>query len=322
MKEAFKDIRIGKSRRHIIKLANDIIEEYRKGGYELTLRALYYRFIARDLFPEDWIDREYNLKMGLDPDTKNTIKNYKALGDILADGRWAGLVDWDALTDETRFIRKIAMWDNPQGILNASADQFRVNPWDNQKYVPELWIEKDAALGVVEPVCRKNRIGCFSCRGYSSLSFLYEEGKRLARVRENGYTPVIIHIGDHDPSGIDMSRDIQERLAIFARGEVKFVRLALNMDWITANSPPPNPAKLSDSRAKAYIDLYGDDSWELDAIEPGEMAGMVDKEVAKYRNMKRWKESLKIEEGYREEIRLVAEHWDESLSAAKRAEEY
>ena len=69
----------------IIAKANVVIVDYQQQGFKLTLRQLYYQFIARDLFPESWIDEEYNRKNGLPPDTKNTMKNYKHLGDIIND---------------------------------------------------------------------------------------------------------------------------------------------------------------------------------------------------------------------------------------------
>lgn len=78
---------------------------------------------------------------------------------------------------------------------------------------------------------------------------------------------VILHLGDHDPSGIDMTRDISDRLELFG-ADVEVKRIALNWDQIDEFTPPPNPAKLSDSRAGAYIAEYGDESWELDALEP------------------------------------------------------
>ena len=78
---------------------------------------------------------------------------------------------------------------------------------------------------------------------------------------------MIIHLGDHDPSGIDMTRDIQERLQMFG-ADVYVKRVALTMNQIGTYNPPPNPAKITDSRASKYIDEYGNESWELDALEP------------------------------------------------------
>jgi hypothetical protein len=84
---------------------------------------------------------------------------------------------------------------------------------------------------------------------------------------------VILHLGDHDPSGIDMTRDILERLQGFlgyhgCADSLTLYRIALNMDQVEEHNPPPNPAKLTDSRCAGYMDQYGDESWELDALRP------------------------------------------------------
>jgi hypothetical protein len=90
----------------------------------------------------------------------------------------------------------------------------------------------------------------------------------LEAYRQMGQEPLIIHLGDHDPSGIDMTRDNRDRLGMFAQHNVEVIRLALNMDQVEQYTPPPNPAKTTDSRAKDYIAAYGTSSWELDALEP------------------------------------------------------
>ena len=87
----------------------------------------------------------------------------------------------------------------------------------------------------------------------------------------------MIYLGDHDPSGIDMTRDVDERLNLFLNGSgpINVKRVALNLDQIKKLKPPENPAKVSDSRAAAYIARFGHSSWELDAIEPAQLASLV-----------------------------------------------
>ena len=96
----------------VIDQANKIIDDYTAQGYKLTLRQLYYRFIAQDLFPDDWLDS--SLK------TKNTMKNYKHLGDIINDARLAGLIDWEAIEDRTRSVRSLPHWSSPPKFWNPA----------------------------------------------------------------------------------------------------------------------------------------------------------------------------------------------------------
>jgi hypothetical protein len=40
-------------------------------------------------------------------------------------------------------------------------------------------------------------------------------------------------------------------------------------------NPPPNPAKLSDSRAKEYVAKFGSSSWEVDSLEPSILSRLI-----------------------------------------------
>jgi len=238
---------------YTIALAQVIIEEYRAQGFVLTLRQLYYQFVARDLIPN--LQREYN-----------------KLGSVMNDARLAGLIDWNSIEDRTRNLQALPHWTSPSSIIRSAASSYRVDKWENQPWKVEVWIEKDALVGVLERVCNGWDVPYFSCRGYTSQSEMWGAAQRLIRCSGNGQETVILHLGDHDPSGLDMTRDIQERLRLFMRHEgvqpVIVKRIALNMDQVSQYNPPPNPAKLSDSRANWYVGEYGYDSWELDALEP------------------------------------------------------
>jgi len=287
----------------MIEQANSIIAAYQEQGFTLTLRQLYYQFVSRDLIA-------------------NQQSEYKRLGSVINDARLAGLIDWEAIEDRTRNVRTHAFWESPQSIMDVVAQQYAENAWAEQPHHVEVWIEKDALLGVVEPVCTRWRIPYFACRGYVSQSEQYSAGKRFARIDHKGRSPVVLYLGDHDPSGMDMTRDHVDRLAMFARWPVEVRRLALNMDQIEQFRPPPNPAKDTDSRAGkeiapgvytpgSYRDQYGDSSWELDALEPtvidrlieGELEGLIDRE--------RWDASMAEEERSKGILQAISERWEE-----------
>lgn len=278
-----------------IRAANEIIAEYKAAGFELTLRQLYYQFVARDLIP-------------------NTEKSYKNLGDLISDARLAGLIDWDAIHDRNRFLRGNSHWDGPEEIVQACADQFHVDLWHGQSYRPEVWVEKDALVGVVEKACRPLDVPFLSCRGYTSQSEMWRAGRRLMHYSLHGQTPIVIHLGDHDPSGIDMTRDITERLCMFAERDIEVRRIALNMDQIEEYSPPPNPAKVTDSRFEAYREKYGDDSWELDALEPQVIVDLIEDTINEIRDERPWKRAVRRQDKGREQLSDVASNWESVLS--------
>lgn len=276
--------------------ANQIIAEYRQAGLRLTLRQLYYQFVARDLLA-------------------NTLRNYKNLGNAINDARLAGLIDWHAIEDRTRNLRSNAHWDDPAGIVRAAARSFALDKWEGQKRRVEVWIEKDALVGVIEEVCGDLDVAFFSCRGYTSQSEMWDAAQRLIRYGENGQHPLILHLGDHDPSGIDMSRDIRDRLELFmeAHGvmaaEVK--RIALNEEQVERYAPPPNPAKVTDSRAPKYIERFGRESWELDALEPTVLIDLIRTEVERVMDKRKWQARYDEQESQRELLTKASEKWED-----------
>jgi hypothetical protein len=178
-----------------------------------------------------------------------------------------------------------------------------------QDFRPEVWIEKDALLGVIENVCDEFRLPYFACRGNNSESEQYKAGKRFEALLARGLTPIVLHLGDHDPSGLDMTRDIRDRLALFARGGVEVRRLALNMDQVDRWRPPPNPAKETDTRFAAYAKQFGRQCWELDALDPTVIADLIRSEVEGMIDVDAWNSTLAEEAANRASLEAASEKW-------------
>jgi hypothetical protein len=278
----------------VIAHANEICADYQAQGFDLTLRQLYYQFVSRGLLP-------------------NRQTEYKRLGSIINDARLAGLLDWDYIVDRTRNLRDLPHWTSPQEIIRAVAQQYRHECWEDQEYRVEVWIEKDALVGVIQGVCQRNDVPFFSCRGYTSQSELWGAAMRLRRYEDDGQKTVVIHLGDHDPSGIDMTRDIQDRLRLFGAGtEVR--RIALTMDQVDQYQPPPNPAKLTDSRAEGYIEAHGDESWELDALDPATLDALIQAEIETWLDSRSWRESVARQERQRSRLTAASRRWAEVIA--------
>jgi hypothetical protein len=299
----------------IMDKANKVIDDYKAQGLTLTVRQLYYRFIAFDLFPESWIDKRYNQKNGLDENTKNTLKNYKRLADIVNTGRLEGLIDWNSIEDRTRWLREYARYADPAELIRRNQDTYGEDLWADQDNYVEVWIEKDALSGVIEGPCGEYRVPFFPTRGYNSQSEQYIAGKRLQRIVAQGKKVTIFHLGDHDPSGLDMTRDNDLRVLTFARNsEIEFVRLALNMDQVRQYNCPPNPAKESDSRFAGYHAEFGEQSWELDALEPKVIAELVRTNIASKIDPKRFEAAKEREAESRRMLELLSANWNQEVT--------
>lgn len=293
MRETFIERSFQPASLRVIDQANEIIDDYRAQGFTLTLRQLYYQFVARDLIP-------------------NRQTEYKRLGSIVNDARLAGLIDWSAIEDRTRNVRG-GDWgyENPSDAIRSMAEGYSEEFWDKQPRHVEVWIEKDALIGVIERACNRWRLPYLGCRGYVSQSEQYAAGKRFARLDRQGRQPVVLYLGDHDPSGMDMTRDHVDRLAMFARWPVEVRRLALNMSQIEEYDPPPNPAKETDSRSGPYIEQYGQSSWELDALEPTVIDQLIEDQLQDLVDHDLWRAAEAQQEESRKILTEVSDRWEE-----------
>ena len=277
MKQQFEDFKFKPQTLETIEIADSIIEEYEGQGFTLTCRQLYYQFVARGLL-------------------ENTERSYKNLLTAVNKGRLAGLLDWESIEDRTRNLERNSHFRNPVDGLQALRNSYGLDMWTNQDHRVEVWIEKEALVGVIEDICTELDVPFFACRGYVSQSEQYRAGQRIReRYLIGGQKTVILHLGDHDPSGIDMTRDNDDRVWMFTEwldDVVSVDRIALNMDQVQEYSPPPNPAKFKDSRFRAYVAEYGRSSWELDALEPTVIVGLIREHVDRWRDQDRWQERV------------------------------
>ena len=305
--KCYKEHRFTPSTRAIIDDANRFIKEYQADGYVLTLRQLYYRFIAKDAFPADWIDRPWNIKQGLSRNTKNTLKNYKRLGDIINHGREAGLISWTAFEDRNRTLYGTNPVEDPDRLTDGIERRLILDCWREQPCYLEVYVEKDALGPIVARPANRWRASHMACKGYLSASQAWRAGVRFKQAMDDGKEVVLIHVGDHDPSGQDMTRDNQKRLSMFAESGVQILRVALNMNQIKRYKPPPNPAKVTDSRYQKYVDEYGNDCWEVDALEPRQLDDIVSRAVESYIDMAAWDRVIAREKRERAKIKTFYE---------------
>lgn len=292
----YKQINFRPKSLELIGLVNQVINEYKEQGYELTLRQAYYQLVARGYIP-------------------NNERSYKNIGNLINDGRLAGLIDWTAITDRTRNLRGNSHWNNPSDVIASAKYSYLLNKWKGQPNYVEVWVEKDALVDIVGQACRPLDTPYFSCRGYTSQSEMWGAAQRFLR-QPDRERRIIIHLGDHDPSGIDMTRDIQERLEMFG-ADVYVKRVALTMEQIETYNPPPNPAKLTDSRCGKYIAEFGDESWELDALEPKMLTNLIVEQVTMYRDDEIYQEICDREDREKEELQMLVDSYDEAINYLK-----
>ena len=276
MKQAYTEsLHLSKANIERLNVINDIIEEYRQQGYKLTLRQLYYQLVSRDIIA-------------------NKVQEYAALSGILVKGRMAGIVDWDAIEDRIRVPKIPYSADDIADALDDLIGQYRRDRMCNQEVYIEVWVEKDALSGVISRITNKYHVRLMVNRGYSSATAMHDAALRILRASNCGQEAFILYLGDHDPSGMDMVRDIRDRLLEFG-ADVTVKAIALTDEQIAKYNPPPNPAKIADPRATAYIEKYGPTSWEVDALKPNVLNSLVESNIKLLIDMEKFDEMRTLE---------------------------
>lgn len=273
-----------------IAIANEIFDSYAQKGFSLILRQVYYQFVARNII-------------------ENSIPSYKALGNLISEARLAGHIDWNSIRDtgSGRNLRSPTSWNTAEEIIEGASGQFKMDRWRNQPRRIEVWIEKESLIGVISRACSNLDVPYYSCKGHNSQTKAYDAAMRMQSYKEQGYDPLIIYLGDHDPSGLDISRDIDERFKLFMGG-VEVNRVALNIDQIREFNPPPNVAKTKDSRYEKYVKEFGKDCWELDSLDPTIMADLVTKTILENRDERRFEEAMQEEEPHIKRMEYLVRH--------------
>lgn len=180
----------------IVRHANRIAEEYRDQGLTLTLRQMYYRFVATGLI-------------------ENGQKAYKRIGSALTDARYAGRFPVDAIEDRGRSLsggsHNDLNLDVRDALERAHADlrsapyYLRAGRWHDQPRHVSVWVEKEALAGVFAPVCAELGLSFLACKGYPSVSVLYDFATELRDVETAGTVEhVVLYFGDHDPDGLEI----------------------------------------------------------------------------------------------------------------------
>lgn len=294
MKQTFIEWHPKEKTQALINQANNIITEYNAAGYVLTVRQLYYQFVAKDII-------------------ENSEKSYKNLASIITKARMAGMLSWLAIEDRNRQHNGYWYDEDELNPIRDLPHYIQFDRWDRQERYVEVWVEKEALGNVVSRACKPYLVPHLSCKGYLSASEAWRAGQRFKDKIMEGKECILIHLGDHDPSGIDMTRDNKDRIDLFTGfpEHVTVTRLALNMDQVEEYKPPPNPTKITDSRAGKYIKRFGHDSWELDALDPAVIESKIQREINKYIDNDMWELVAKEEQEKKDILRRVYQNWND-----------
>jgi len=348
--EKFRDIRLSKKNREKLAIINRIIEKYQAQWYTLTLRQLYYQLVTENIIP-------------------NKQAEYAKLSTLLKEWRMAGIVDWEAIEDRLRIPFIPYSCDDPQDAISDLLSQYRLDRQEGQETYIEVWVEKDALSWVLKHITGKYHVRLLVNRWYGSITAIHDAYKRMLPKIRLGIQCKILYLWDHDPSWMDMIRDIQTRVSemlmsadgfislenkfwedffqnddfmewnseayenelyyydpvirywdeeseeyiwdytkAWLRDSFQVVPIWLTMEQIRMYNPPENPAKLTDPRAKWYIEKYGYSSWEVDALDPPKLNTLVSESIEAHMNMDTYEAILEREKEDKKRLEEVSDN--------------
>lgn len=277
MIEKFRDKSFHSKSAELIRQADSILQEYAGKNISVTLRQLYYQLVSKAII-------------------ENKDSAYRKLSWLMTDARYAGLVDWNCIEDRTRIPKRHPQFEDVKDLIDCAARSYRLDRWEDQSNYIELWTEKDALSSVLYPIAQKHHIYFCVNRGFDSSTAMYDASCRIREAIQANKASKILYLGDHDPSGLNMIKDIENRLNEFLSMSVTVEHIALTKEQIGKYNPPANAAKETDPRYKEYQELYGGECWEVDALPPDVMIELVDRVIDEYVDKKKMNKIIEQEQ--------------------------
>lgn len=277
----------------------DIVEEFKP----MTVRQVFYQAVSHGLI--DKSEAEY----------KQTVVR------LLTRMRKNKEMPAGWIADTSRWMRKPITHDSLQDMLEDSVNLYRRALWRDQSEYVEVWLEKEALSGVLLPIASRWDVPLMITRGYPSFTFLSEAAAAMREQIKAGKEVTLYYFGDHDPSGVDIPRHVEQELerliAPHSRTDpaspayglkfINFERVAVNLEQIVSLGLQTRPTKKTDTRAKGFKG----ESVEVDAIHPHTLRDMAERCITQHINDDLMANTLNIEAQERETLRQIAD-----LSAA------
>ena len=278
-----------------------------KEHWPLTLRQVYYQLVAAGTI-------------------ENTRRAYGKLSRVLVKARLDSRVPWDAIEDRSRAVLEPSFtWADRREFAGAHVENFlwgyRRDLLQGQPKAFEVWVEKDALSRLCEKAAMPYQVPVVVARGFSSVSYVHDCAQRVRfNWRKHERQTVVLYFGDLDPSGWAMLPTMMETLqAEMALGDmIVGKRCALTVEQVDEYDLPrdPDALKPTDTRAKKYMEQFGDLAVELDALPPDVLQGLVEEAIREELDLSDFEWQGKVQEGERKSLEAIREGVVDALEEA------
>jgi len=264
-----------------------------------TIRQLFYRLVSIQAL-------------------ENSTPHYHKLIRVMTLAREREAIPFEWIGDRSRPTYAPNVFDDLEDGLRALRAGYRRDCWQGQPSHVEVWAEKDAITGAIQPVADELGVTIRVSRGFTSTTRVHEIASEFAAIS----MPVhVYYLGDHDPSGRAIERDLCERISSYGGVFSGFERLAILGEDIRAFDLPPLRVKASDSRAAGFRRKFGNRCVELDALPPGELRRRIRKAIESHIDWEAWSRALAVEEAEKESIENFVGRWKAGRNSVPVVEE-
>ena len=258
-----------------------------KAAQPITGRGIGYKLFAAGLIPS--MDRPVMQRV------------YR----LLKEAREQGMIPWEWIVDETRKLERRPRWDDPADFVATVSRAYRRDYWNQQPVRVEVWSEKGTVRGVLAPVLDRYGVGFRVMHGFSGATTIYDVAQD-----DDGRPLIVLYVGDYDPSGMYMSEhDLPDRLAEYGGDHVDVTRIALLREDLDDLPSFPASDKKKDTRHSWFVRNFGDQCWELDAMDPNDLRDLVEEAIQNEIEQEAWDRCAVTEKAEQESLRTVLDSW-------------
>jgi hypothetical protein len=288
-----------KSTTRLIDAAIDVLEQ----EHPMTIRQLFYRLVSNGTI-------------------NNCLADYQRVSKAMTKARDDERVPYDWIVDRSRATYRSQSWKDLSqlgDVLEKTLLGYRRDYWQDQPHHLEIWCEKDAVTGSIDEVREEYGLTVEAIRGFNSTSNIVTAATRLLQKKQEGKKITIFYLGDWDPSGKDIERDLNDRLHKYHLGgivldDIELRRLAIFQSDITKFKLPPLKVKPNDPRANGFLGKHGDRAVELDALPPTELRARLKDAIEDVIDHDAWDRALVVEKAQRETSKRYAGVFKEMMS--------
>jgi hypothetical protein len=232
---------------------------------------------------------------------------------LLKEAREEGIVPWNWIVDETREIERVSTWDNPADYARCVAQSYRRDFWNQQPHRIQVWSEKGTVRGVLAPVLDEYAVGFLPVHGFSSATAAHDLAED-----DDGRDLIVLYVGDFDPSGMFMSeQDLPTRFVKYDGGHIKLRRIALTFPQTLGLPSFPASDKRKDPRYKWFRSNYGEECWELDAMDPNDLRDCVEREIVELIEPEAWRRCEVVNAAEQDSLRTILDKWGTARGSSR-----